>query len=457
MKNTYKKQIGGNNLFMKFYDYNSEQIPVSIRDQLIEAQKYCFPELSALSDSDIFNLLYNPYTDLWIITDKDNNEAYVASASINYNREIKNLIGFPPMTKDSLINPDSLYNLIWNVCVSDKYRNKGICNILIRNIIQTVYPNILPFALNVLKTNSPAKKCYLKNGFKKIDGCTDPDNNIMVTDVKNISLPAAFAPPAFAPPAFVPAAFAPPAFVPAAFAPPAFVSPAFVPPAFAAPVHEMPAGATLLQTLWKPQLAKKCQFSMEIPREIAKDCTISSLAGLDFLNLDDAEELSRRIHTFNKMPTDKLLTEFLSNALNIDVGIGTFNILSASERNGYIDQINNFLLANLKPLNATLLAYSYIKNGILLGHAVIIRRTIFNTIIVNDLQQGFEKLFKDFFIDDPRIIEIAIFSIRENPNRMHIDTDLDKLVPKRGGKKYKTKKSKMVKKKSRKSKKSKKV
>ena len=132
------------------------------------------------------------------------------------------------------------------------------------------------------------------------------------------------------------------------------------------------------------------------------------------------------------------IKEFLSNKLNIVVGYATFKIFSIPLRKIYIDQINNYLLANLKPLNATLLTYYYNNNGKIFGHAVVIRRTIFNTIFVNDLQDGTQKLITDYLIDDSRIKEIHLYFTRQNPNRINVDVDLNKLVvPKLGGKRIK--------------------
>ena len=223
----------------------------------------------------------------------------------------------------------------------------------------------------------------------------------------------------------------------------------------------------ILQTLWNPELAKKCILSPEIPREHALDCVINSLVVLDFLQLEDARELSRRINDNNVSSVNSgVLSEFFSNKLNSKVEYGTLNVSSFSTRENYIDWIITYLLENLKIKHATLLTYYYTKlDGTITGHAVIIRRTIFNTILVNDIQQGTQKNIREL-LNDINIVYIILFFKTNDEYRMNIDVELNKLVPenkmelggkriKRKNKTNKTKKSKTSKSKTKKSKTSK--
>jgi hypothetical protein len=200
----------------------------------------------------------------------------------------------------------------------------------------------------------------------------------------------------------------------------------------------------LLQTLWNPDLAKKCILSPEIPREHALDCVINSLVVLDFLQLEDARELSRRINDNNVSSVNSgVLSEFFSNKLNSKVEYGTLNVSSFSTRENYIDWIITYLLENLKIKHATLLTYYYTKlDGTITGHAVIIRRTIFNTILVNDIQQGTQKNIREL-LNDINIVYIILFFKSRDEYRMNIDVELNKLVPENkmelGGKRIKRK------------------
>ena len=213
----------------------------------------------------------------------------------------------------------------------------------------------------------------------------------------------------------------------------------------------------LIQTLWKPELAKKCILSPKIPRQYALDCVINSLAVLDLLELEDAHELSRRINDNLSSNIDlDVLSEFFSNKLNSKVEYGTLNVSSFSTRENYIDWIITYLLENLKIKHATLLGYYFIKlDGTTSGHAVIVRRTIFNTILVNDIQQGTQKNIREL-LNDKNILYIVLFYKSKDETRMNIDVELNKLVPENkmevGGKrikrKCKTKKTKKTNKKN---------
>ena len=165
----FPQPINPEDLTFNLYKYKPEHITelkeYVIAIGLLDADNECFRNLyeQLPSDDAIFNMLYNPGTDLWICTDNTQNGTYVAHASVNYDTEIGNLLNFPPK---SIIEPEYKCNLIWNVCVSLAYRRKKICEVLINTILSRNLPNELPFALNVVRGNTGAEKCYKRIGFK---------------------------------------------------------------------------------------------------------------------------------------------------------------------------------------------------------------------------------------------------------------------------------------------------
>ena len=182
----FPQPIDPNDLTFKFYEYNASQseelYSYVIKIGLLDADNECFrnlyePEELPPNDA-IFDMLYNEYTDLWICTDNTRNNTYVAHASVNYDKEIGYLQNFPP--NNSIIEPEYKCNLIWNVCVSLAYRRKKICELLIKTILSPENRlNDLYFALNVVRNNTGAMKCYESSGFKFFT--TNESMNIMTT------------------------------------------------------------------------------------------------------------------------------------------------------------------------------------------------------------------------------------------------------------------------------------
>jgi hypothetical protein len=161
------------------------------------------------------------------------------------------------------------------------------------------------------------------------------------------------------------------------------------------------------------------------------------------------------------MPSLELISDFLRDKLSLKVEYYYFSLFVFHTRNITIDYIINNVFSHLKPGNASLLLYHFIKTPStlltppqILGHAVIIRRTILNALFIKDIQQGTEQNITQFF-NDNRIVNIYLFYTSQDDSRMNIDIDLDKFVsPNKmefGGKRIKskqnkTKKSKIVKK-----------
>lgn len=168
-----RRQKGGEDNFVATRYIYGENDPTQYMSEVIRSDKLCFPSNRYLYDDVIFNMVFNPYTDLWIVT---NNDEYVAHTSVNYAREIGNLMAFP--LDNGILRPEDKFNLIWNVCVDSSYRGRNICNMLIHDIIaEENNPNVYSFALNVLPENEPAIKCYKKNGFQLFS--QTPEMNIM--------------------------------------------------------------------------------------------------------------------------------------------------------------------------------------------------------------------------------------------------------------------------------------
>ena len=182
----FPQPINPNDLIFELYKYhdNAKNITEMYHHMkeigLLDADNECFRNLYEREelplDDAIFNMLYNPRTDLWICTTRDG--TYVAHASVNYDTEIQNLLNFPK--NNTIIEPEYKCNLIWNVCVSLAYRKRHICQLLINTILSREYEqNKLPFALNVVRDNRGAEKCYESSGFKFFT--TNESINIMTT------------------------------------------------------------------------------------------------------------------------------------------------------------------------------------------------------------------------------------------------------------------------------------
>jgi hypothetical protein len=216
-------------------------------------------------------------------------------------------------------------------------------------------------------------------------------------------------------------------------------------------------GTPLLQTRWNPELAQQCtMLSRMVLRNHASDCVINSLAGLDFLDLENAHELSRRKNETTPFGIDSnKIEEYLSNTLNKNIKQYCAYISNFRTREECIEYLINYLKENLEIGNATLFSYVLTNNA---GHTVTIYRQDADTILFTDIQQRIQKNLRLLFEGEVKMFVYCLYFINPDDNRMDIDVDLNKLVPENkmelGGKrnKSKTKKNKTKKNKTKKNK-----
>ena len=116
-------------------------------DQILASHKDCFPSIMV---DDLLTSLFLGELCVYM-----KNSVYVGHLTIDYDKRLSDLA----MVRPNI--PDIHCNIIWNVCVNNRFRGSGICNSMIKKAMnrKSIY------ALLVLKDNVGAIKCYKKNGF----------------------------------------------------------------------------------------------------------------------------------------------------------------------------------------------------------------------------------------------------------------------------------------------------
>jgi len=173
----------------------------------------------------------------------------------------------------------------------------------------------------------------------------------------------------------------------------------------------------LLQGVWNPRLARECVRNTTVSRAVAIDCVANTLAGLGFLNREKADELSHLLNSRRIGVGEHLVSGYLSDLLKLEVDSIKFTK----------DDVKVYLVANLKPGYSTILNFIR-QDGT--GHSVVVRKDMWNNLLINDIQQARILPFDVHFSTiEPIAIDFFIYISKPlRKNAMDIEPDLIAII-----------------------------
>jgi len=163
---------------------------------------------------------------------------------------------------------------------------------------------------------------------------------------------------------------------------------------------------SLIQTKWNLPNAMTCHstISKHIQLNKKQDCTIQSLAALNFINIQSAIKISEKLHyDLNKRPKLNAIIRLLSAKLNKTVNFVEYN--NYIDGGGMFLNMYQYLSTNLLNNNCTMLSF-WRNDGT--GHSVVVRKED-DVLFYSDVQTNLEYELSMIQTKEPKIIYYYLY------------------------------------------------